>query len=145
MAKPKLLLLNETISPSGCIFRCACLALGSSVSRENLVARIAAIAEAGCKLFGERCCRRNPLQSDGDNNAPLARGLLDWTRNGTPAWASDGALETVSRHDWNPRPRLTDVAQRLLGASGSLVVRPDRSGDAFRSGDGNPLVGSHRN
>jgi len=33
-------------------------------------------------VLGERCCRWNPVQSDGGNNAPLGGRLLDWTRDG---------------------------------------------------------------
>ena len=75
----------------------------------------------------------------------LVIGYLIGLLMGLPLGATHGAVETVSRHNWDFGPWLTNIAQRLLGAACALVVRPNRSGDAFRSGDGNSLVGDHRN
>src|SRR5215470_2473624 len=95
--KPKPLLQNETVSARGCVFCFSRFALGNSVSRKNLVASAAALARAGCKVFGGRRSRRNARESDRDNNAPLAGGLRHWTCPGAPPRIADGALETVWR------------------------------------------------
>ena len=46
--------------------------------------------------------------------------------------------------DRNPCAWFTNITQCLLGASGALMVWPDRSSHAFCCGYGNSLVGDHR-
>ncbi len=100
----KLLLQNETISSGGCIFRCSRFALGSSVSRKNLVARIAAVPGSGRNLSGRRCCRRNPRKATVITMRRLLVGYLIGFVVGLPSGTPDRALETVWQIRSEPLP-----------------------------------------
>src|SRR4030095_6012903 len=118
-------LLNETVSSGGCIFCCSTSALGRSVSCQNLVARSTAVAMAGAGLSKKICAGWDLGKGNRSHNAPLTYWLLHWTGGWPSAGAVDRALEIVWRYDWNHGTWTADVAQRLLGAFGTLVVWPD--------------------
>src|SRR5437879_58069 len=132
---------NETTPPRRSFLCDLDRPLGMGFSRENLVAGLVAGAAAGRGVSENIGHRWHSFPSYCHHHAPVADRLCHRPCWWVAARVIDGALESLSRHHWDPRPRIANAAQRVLGASRASVVRTNRGSDAFCRGNGNTLVG----
>ena len=74
----------------------------------------------------------------------LLAGYVHRHRCRLAAWAADGPVQVLRRHNRGACTWLADAAERLLGAAGAALVRANGNSDAFRRHHGHTLVGNHR-
>src|SRR5205823_14519073 len=133
---PRLQPRHETIPPRRSFLRGLDRSLGMGFSRENLVAGLVAGSAASCGVSQNGGHRWHTKSSYRHHHAPVADRLCHRPYWWAAARVIDGALESLSRHHWDPRPRIANAAQRVLGASRASVVRTNIGSDAFCRGNG---------
>src|SRR5437899_1522886 len=112
-------------------------------SRKALVAGAAPLAPASCGLSERSGRRRDTGPFDDNHHAPSAHRIFIWYRGWSAARVIDRAMDARARHTRDFGAGAANTPERLLGAAGAPLVRPDRSRHVVRRHYGNALVNHH--